>query len=69
VASVALGALRAFSAPRAVYTSGPEVTFTGIYDPRFLMSITARYLWDVGPRAGLEGRRSILFLSAGGLFR
>jgi hypothetical protein len=52
-----------------IYTLGPEVTFTGLYQPPFLVSITARYLWDVGARASLEGQRFVLLMSAGGLFR
>jgi hypothetical protein len=45
------------------------VTFTGFYKPPFLASITARYVWDVGARATLEGQRFVVFMSAGGLFR
>jgi hypothetical protein len=50
-----------------IYTLGPEVSFTGFYKPPWLISLTARYLWDVGASSGFEGSRFIVFATVGRL--
>jgi hypothetical protein len=49
------------------YTVGPEATYTLYAKLPWTTSITARYLWDTGARASLEGKRFIMFLSLGQL--
>ncbi len=48
-----------------IYTIGPEVSFTGLYKPPLIGTLTARYLWDVGGRSTFEGNRLLVFFSFG----
>jgi hypothetical protein len=49
------------------YTIGPEASLVGFYKPPWMVSLTARYLWDVGAKSSFEGNRLIVFATIGHL--
>ena len=50
-----------------IYTLGPEVSLVGFYKPPWMISLTARYLWDVGAKSTFEGNRFALYATVGKL--